>query len=160
MGLQTPKKFGLSRESFTSRRSLNSAQVVVAGISWKLSFDVCLKVNPVGKPVALGLFRMPLAIVSPVTRIGFGPDFVTHRLIKSIIRVGAHFKALPGRLARSLAGGIWAVTLILVPDTACKHISAAAANNLFHGCHRSLMIEGLGLKLERLRRIIWRFLFY
>ena len=53
MGLQTPKKFGLSRESFTSRRSLNSAQVVVAGICWELLFDVCLKVNPVGKPDAV-----------------------------------------------------------------------------------------------------------
>ena len=28
------------------------AQVVVAGISWKLSFDVCFKVKPVGKPDA------------------------------------------------------------------------------------------------------------
>jgi hypothetical protein len=51
-GPANTKKFGLSRESFTSRRSLNSAQIVVAGISWKLSFDVCLKVNPVGKPDA------------------------------------------------------------------------------------------------------------
>jgi len=103
---------------------------------------------------------VPPAVVSPVARIGFGPDFVTHPLIKSVIRVGSHFKALPGRLARSLAGKLWTITLILMPDTAFKHICAAAADNLFHGCHRSVMIKGLELNWERLRRIIGRFLFY
>ena len=85
---------------------------------------------------------MPLAVVSPVSWIGFGPNFVTQRLIEFIIRVAAHFKALPGRLARSLADALWAVSVILVPDTAFKHICAAAADNLFHGCHRSKMFEG------------------
>jgi len=54
MGLQTPKKFGLSRESFTSRRSLNSAQVVVARHpKLSLAFVVYLEVKPVGKPDAV-----------------------------------------------------------------------------------------------------------
>jgi hypothetical protein len=53
-----------------------------------------------------------------------------------------HLIALPGCLAGSLTFGLWAVTLIFVPHTARKHISAAAAGNLFHGCHRSKMIEG------------------
>jgi hypothetical protein len=39
-----------------------------------------------------------------------------------------------------------------VPDTALKQIAAAAANNLFHGCHRSLMIEGLELKNGKIKK--------
>ena len=48
-----PTRFELSRESFILRRSLNLTQVVIAGICWKLLFDMCLKVNPVGKPDAV-----------------------------------------------------------------------------------------------------------
>ena len=62
-------------------------------------------------------------------------------LVKFIIRVAAHLIALPGRFARSLTFGLWAATLIFVPHTALKHICAAAAGNLFYGCHRSKMIE-------------------
>ena len=48
------RKFGLSRESFTSRRSLNSAQVVVARHpKLSLAFVVYLEVKPVGKPDAV-----------------------------------------------------------------------------------------------------------
>ena len=92
--------------------------------------------------VALDLLGMPLAVSFPVARIGFGPFFVAQRLVKFIIRVAAHLIALPGRFARSLTFGLWAVTLIFVPHTALKYISAAAADNLFHGCHRSVMSDG------------------
>jgi hypothetical protein len=61
-----------------------------------------------------------------------------------------HLIALPGRLAGSLTFGLWAVTLIFVPHTARKHIPAAAADNLFHGCHRSKMIEGWNEKRKEL----------
>jgi hypothetical protein len=63
-------------------------------------------------------------------------------LVKSIIRIGAHLIALPGRLARSLASRLRAVTLIFVPHTAFTQIPAAAADNLFHGRHRYLVREG------------------
>jgi hypothetical protein len=63
-------------------------------------------------------------------------------LVKSIIRIGAHLVALPGRLARSLTSGLRAATLIFVPHTALTQIPAAAADNLFHGCHRYLVREG------------------
>ena len=70
MGLQTPKKFGLSRESFTLRRSwsgiscgreatggsrqkeyLANLAYFYQGRLW-MQPDVCLKVKPVGKPDA------------------------------------------------------------------------------------------------------------
>jgi hypothetical protein len=39
-----------------------------------------------------------------------------------------------------------------MPHTAFKHISAAATDNLFHGCRRSLMIDGLELKNEKIKK--------
>jgi predicted NAD/FAD-dependent oxidoreductase len=63
-------------------------------------------------------------------------------LVKSIIRIGAQLIALPGRLARSLTSGLRAVTLIFLPHTALTQIPTAAADNLFHGCHRDLVREG------------------
>jgi hypothetical protein len=44
--------------------------------------------------------------------------------------------SLPGRLARSPACRLLAVTLIFVPHTALEHVPTAAADNLVHGCHR------------------------
>ena len=91
---------------------------------------------------------MSLAVGFPVARMGFGPFFVAQRLVKFIIRVTSHLVALPGRLAGSVAFGLLAVTLIFVPHTAFKHISAAAADNLFHGCHRSVIMK-VGMKNGR-----------
>jgi hypothetical protein len=70
-----------------------------------------------------------------------------------------HLVALPGGLAGSLAFGFWAVTLIFVPHTAFKHIPAATADNLFHGCHQSKMIEGWNEKRKESEGIIGKYLF-
>jgi len=92
--------------------------------------------------IALGLLRVPLAVGAPVAGMGLGPCLAAQPLVKSIIRIGAHLVALPGRLARSLASRLRAVTLIFVPHTAFTQIPAAAADNLFHGRHRYLVREG------------------
>ena len=98
--------------------------------------------NRLQQAIALGFLRVSLAVGAPVAGMSLGSCLAAQPLVKSIIRIGTHLVALPGRLARPLAFRLWAVAVILMTHTALTQIPAAAADNLFHGRHRYLVSEG------------------
>jgi len=98
--------------------------------------------NRLQQAIALGFLRVSLAVGRSSSRDEPWPMFGCSTLVKSIIRIGTHLVALPGRLARPLAFRLWAVAVILMTHTALTQIPAAAADNLFHGRHRYLVSEG------------------
>jgi hypothetical protein len=92
--------------------------------------------------IALGRLGVSFTVGAPVAGMSLGLCLTAQPLVKSIIRIGAHLVALPGRFARPLAFRLWAAAVILMTHTAFTQIPAAAADNLFHGRHRYLSYEG------------------